>query len=75
MSKTDLDEPVQNHFAHLLFIAERKLLLGHEDTVTTVELDVRPPGKSKRNLRRGAREGVSCLCLLQPYLSLTLGKR
>lgn len=52
---------MQNRFAHLLFIAERKLLLGHEDTVTTVELDVRPPEKSKRDLRRYARDGVSCL--------------
>lgn len=44
----DLDESVQHHLAHLLLVAERKLLLGHEDAVAAVELDVCPPGKSKQ---------------------------
>lgn len=47
--ETHLDEPVQNHLANLLLITEGQLLLGHEDAVATVELEVCPPEKSGRS--------------------------
>lgn len=46
--KTNLDEPVQNHLAHLLLITQGQLLLGHEDAIAAVELEVCPPEKSER---------------------------
>lgn len=46
--ETNLDEPVQSHLAHLLLITEGHLLLGQEDAIATVELQVCPPAKSER---------------------------
>lgn len=67
--ETHLDEPVQNHFANLLLITEGQLLLGHEDTVATVELEVCPPEKSGRSRQVCQGGGSSCSrlrCFPQP---------
>lgn len=39
---------MQNHLAHLLLITQGQLLLGHEDAIAAVELEVCPPEKSER---------------------------
>jgi hypothetical protein len=65
MGKTDLDEPVQDHLAYFLFVTEGQLLLGHEDAVATVELNVCPPGN-----RRGRK--LFTPWALLPLLSLPL---
>lgn len=67
--KTNLDEPVQNHLAHLLLITEGQLLLGHEDAIATVELEVCPPAKLERTRQvyQGGVSSCSRLCCPHPH--------
>ena len=71
--KTNLDEPVQNHLAHLLLITEGQLLLGHEDAIATIELEVCPPAKSEGTGQVYQGGGSSCSRLCWPLFPALTG--